>query len=60
MKLTQKEIRDLEAAVGNYDTLWNEWCAINGKHSSPNSVYIDANIQNVKTLVERIKGQNTQ
>lgn len=56
MTLTRKEIRELSVAVSNYQTLWDEWCATNGKHSSPNSIYIDANIQNVKALVERIKG----
>lgn len=53
--LTQQEIRDLSVAISNYETLWEEWCQTNGKQSSHDAVYIDANIRNVKMLLKELK-----
>lgn len=55
MKFTRGEVRILEVALINYKQLWLD------SDKLPEEVpYIDANIMNFHTILQKIKSENTQ
>lgn len=57
MKITRKEISDLEVALHNYKQMWSENKSLSGVPS--NAVYIDMNIAEFEAIVNRMKRENT-
>lgn len=57
MKITRKEIRDMEIALSNYKQMWSETKSLSGVPS--NAVYVDMNIAEFEAIVNRMKRENT-
>lgn len=57
MKITRKEVSSLEAALSNYKQMWAENKALSGVPS--NAMYIEMNIAELETIINRIKRENT-
>jgi hypothetical protein len=57
MKITRKDISDLEIALQNYKQMWSENKSLSGVPS--NAAYIDMNIAMFEAIVNRMKRENT-